>query len=341
MYVLPLLLLLPVIESDQFDNTVNKAAAEGKDYIDYDGDRYKIVREGQEVFVFAQNSTGTRPPDATKSPSAFSALTADEDSLEGSGFQESDMGGSWSSEEDEEERGKKFVDRICANRKSKKCADLKSRYNIPADPKPVTDSQGALVATTETPIKPILVDPCQAKTCYTWGNFRENVLQPFAQQMEEIGELGKLPGDKAKGNMFNPNSFREWKEASNIPRENQGMAAATAATMSLKLLTAVLSQLRLTRVEMEELDSELPWTTWLSIPGFLLLLVYLCISIHQIKTHWKRRLLQTEEQKAARMFEHFLRLQQDASKERLQDLESGARYRDPRINATLAHLREA
>ena len=338
MYVLSLLLLLPVIESDQFNNLVRKAAAEGKDYVDYDGERYEIIREGQEVSVFALNSTGTDPPDATESPNAFSALAAEEDSLEGSGY--SDMGGSWSGEEDEEERGKKFVERICANRKSKKCADLKNLYNIPADPVPVTDDQGAVVVTTEIPIKPVLADPCKAKSCYTWGNFRENVLQPFAQQMEEFGDLGKLPGDQAKDNMFNPNSFREWREASNIPRENQGIAAATAATMSLKLLTAVLSQVRLTRVEMEELDSELPWTTWLSIPGFLLLLVYLCISIHQIKTHWKRRLLQTEEQKATRMFEHFLRLQQDASKDRLQDLESGVRYRDPRTNATLAHLRE-
>jgi hypothetical protein len=344
MYVLLLTFFLPVTASDQFSDLVDKALEEKKDTFNYDGLIWKVVQVGRKAQVFAIGPE-QRPPE----PHTSASPTALSETLESSGLAE-EMGGLWSSDEEESEeaKGQRLVSIICANRNSQKCAALRRRHNLPADPTPETDSDGSTIATTKRPPLSLIPDPCQGnKACYTWGNFRETVFLPLVKQMEQNGKLGKLPGDKADGALFNPRHFREWREAVEIPKENQAIAAGTAAAMSLKLLTAVLSQLRLTRVDVEDLDSEIPWTTWLSIPGLLLLLVYLCVSIHQIKTYWRRRLLQTEEQKATRMFDHFLKLQQDKQSysrdgQRAsggpQDVEEGIRYRDPRISATMAQL---
>jgi hypothetical protein len=337
MYVLLLTLLLPVTVSDQFSDEVHRALGEKKDSFNYNATLWKIVKVGQKVRVFAIG-----PEREIQGPHSSESLRASPDNQEGSGLS-GEMGPRFSSEEESEEsKGAKFVSLICQNRDSQKCADLRRMHNLPMDPVPVTDSHGSTIPTTKRPPKSLIPDPCQGNNaCYTWGQFRENAFLPLVQQVEESGRLGQFKGDEVEGSLFNPRHFGQWKEAVSIPRENQALAAGTAAAMSLRLLTAVLTQLRLSRVEMEDLDSEIPWTTWLSVPGLLLLLVYLCVSIHQIKTYWQRRLLQTEEQKAGRMFDHFLKLQQSYSRDRTQDVEGGIRYRDPRHSATMAHLSQA
>ena len=344
-------------EPDQFNDLEDRARAalsEGRTFTQFKGITYKIVKEGRRVQVFAVDSVETDVTQASGRPLALSAPTIRSEPSaggppdastargEGSGLS-GEMGNRGSAVEggSEEERGAIFIGKLCAHRESQKCKNLRRKFNIPEEPKPVTEAGGALVATTTRGPVVLIPDPCQGKdACYTWGNYRENSFLPFVKQMRENGQLGGLPGDQAEGSLFNPGALQAWEEAANLPRENQALAAGTASAMGLKLLSAALSQLRLTRVEMQELDPDMvaSWSTWLSVPGIIILLVYMCVSIYQIKSYWRRRLLQTEEDKATRMFEHFLKLQQSYGRDRVQEMEGGppgrpSSFRDPRYNA--------
>ena len=303
-----LTLLLPIyfFESDQFHKKIYLAIEEGKESIEFEGKIYGWVVNHTKVRAYVKGSKadpdtpkGENPRARTENPRARTENPR------------ANMGGYWSdlSEEEEEEKGRQFTSAYCANRKSKKCANLRARFYIPEDPIPVTISGGATATTPTVATIPPVADPCESDACYTWGSFRSQVTQPLIDQMEANDALGLFPDDELPESLFNKETFEQWQEAINLPLDNQALSSATAATLSLKLITAALSQVRLSRVEGLRAEG-VSWHTWLSLPGFAVLILYLCISTWQIKGYWQRKMLQTEEQKAARMFEHLSRFQQ-------------------------------
>lgn len=314
-------------EEARYKARLSEALSNGRSRLVFGGVTYAIVRDGLGVSVYAVDPVGDTVELSTASTSTAEVipntpLTTSVSTTIGVGASASTpsastvsltMGNklvtdSW---EDEDERGKGFTTAFCKNRDSKKCAVLRERFFGPGLAAEVTRHPTAEPLATAAPPR-VYADPCKTADCYTWRDFRTQVVGPFVAQMVGGKALEKFTDDKVEASMFGK-GFQQWHEVMQLPLDGQVISTATSTTMMLKLLMATLSQIRLLRVSESEDGEEENWTLWLamalSLPGFLVLIVYLAVSVWQIKAYWKRRLLVTEEEKANRIFEHVARIQ--------------------------------
>jgi hypothetical protein len=124
--------------------------------------------------------------------------------------------------------------------------------------------------------------------------------------MQTNKALGHFSDDTVADSIFSKEGFRAFYESQTLPEDSQVIGAETAAVQTLKLLTACLSQIRSLRVEQYR-GSGADWTDLIALPGCLVLLIYTSILLTQIRTFWKRKLRQSEEEKAQRVMQAMLR----------------------------------
>ena len=208
----------------------------------------------------------------------------------------------WNSPQEKFNAGSKLTGKLCQNHNSPECTELRDRYWVPD-----------LVAQANTTPAAIQIspDPCVSKQCYSWGKFRKQVISPLLKQLGKHA-LDKFTDDAEGDSLFSSGSLGAWKQVMELPPANQALSGESASALSLKLMAAALSQIRLTRVEQLEY-SGVGWKTWLSVPGCALLAIYFVLSLQQIKSYWRRRNVRNENLKSARLMEQLIQHHRSAT----------------------------
>lgn len=203
----------------------------------------------------------------------------------------------WSPEVPKEDRflaGKMFVDRACGGVESGGCGKLKKYFWSPSATTPAPETENV---TTPTPVPQ---DPCHMGKCFNWRDYRKQVIYPFINQLQQAQAIGRFVDDEEEGSLFSFSNFKDWYAIQSSPPDGQTISAQTAAILSLKFLAAGLAQTRMARVEALARDG-MTWQTAISVPGCLMLAIYVFISIHQLKRMWKARCERNEDLKQERI----------------------------------------
>ena len=146
-------------------------------------------------------------------------------------------------------------------------------------------------------------DPCgdtlasaASSNCLNWGGLRSSGLDEFLQSMKK-GNLDVFQNDEAS--MFNKRKFTNFQTATSMLKDTKLLGARTAFGLLISLATNILSQTRQHRVEgsiYQRQDEERNYL--LSIPSFVLALLYMLILAMQIRNWLKFRNKRKKQKKA-------------------------------------------
>ena len=199
----------------------------------------------------------------------------------------------WTHEVPEEAKfdvGKRPTEEACRGVESERCRAGRDTFWSPKLATPALPAENETVASTI----PIPADPCHLGKCFNWEEYRKQVIHPFVNQLQQAQAIGRFEDDEEEGSLFSFSNFKDWYEIQASLPDGQTLSAQTAAILSLKLLAACLAQTRIARVEASNRDG-ITWQTAISVPGCLLLAIYLLVSIHQLKQIWKTRCERNED----------------------------------------------
>ena len=202
-------------------------------------------------------------------------------------------------EEDQFNVGMDLTERACRGGASEDCPAGGEQFWLPRQVEAGDN-------TTEPEPAPIQEDPCYEGKCFNWAEYRRQVVYPFIQQLQQAQAIGRFDDDELEGSMFSSSNFKSWYEAQRDPPDHQTISSETAAILSLKFLAACLAQTRIARVEASYRDG-LTWQTIISVPGCLLVAIYLAVSICQLKSAWKVRCEKNEDLQQRRTIERLLK----------------------------------
>ena len=279
-------------EPDQFLSKARETILRNKTIFEFEGTTYQLIQRkgGWETVETRTHSTSTMNPTSTAGLLTTSVLLTTVTSV---------IGGYFDEDTPAAERikvGERLANKLCERSDSKECKSLLDRYWIP----PLGEDN-----VKPTIVAPKVKDPCanESVDCFNWGSFRSQILFPFVNQIQSNKDsLDKFPDDKLDDALFSAKEFRQWFEVMNLPDDRQSISEITAATLGLKIVTACLSQIRLARIEQFE-QSGPGWVELASLPGCVVLLIYLALSSYQIKSYWKKRNERNDEDRTTKILE--------------------------------------
>lgn len=313
-------------ETDHFKESVRRALLTDRDRFTYLNKTFGLRKEGEKVKVFEILSPEEHSPSST----SVSTSTERQTRVTMASFgplvtallvltPKSVDAGLWDSatEPSDFEVGQKFTKVFCDKIESEKCTKLRKSFLIPpAAPQPTADSAvtahhvtAHAVTAHEVTVPSPVGDPCKRDLgCLNWSSYRKRILVPFVKQLQTTRALGRFEDDQVQGSIFSREGFKAFYESQTLPADSQVIGAESAAVQSLKLLFDCLSQIRSMRVEQYD-GSGANWTDLVALPGCVVLLIYMSILLTQIKTFWKKKLLQAEEDKAQRLLQTMMKAQ--------------------------------